>query len=260
MVGNPPDAPLLAPAIRRVTARTGRAPRAVAADRGDGEARVEEELVDLGVARIAIPRRGRAGPARQEVERRRGFRRLVKWRTGCEGGSAASSTALAGTAPGWTASTAPASGAATACSPTTWSGRRAAGSQAQQGSMNTRARGQATTITQPEADRLIAKSSSGPSNLTASSHRLRRVPPTADQKPLEPPGGTSVTAVDSGRPPGPAAWPRCGQDQRHARADRPRRAGLVAAGDRPHLPARGTADAIEHLASGRAGGKVVITV
>jgi len=32
------------------------------------------------------------------------------------------------------------------------------------------------------------------------------------------------------------------------------------AGDRPHLPARGTADAIEHLASGRAGGKVVITV
>jgi hypothetical protein len=26
------------------------------------------------------------------------------------------------------------------------------------------------------------------------------------------------------------------------------------------IPARGTADAIEHLASGRAGGKVVITV
>jgi hypothetical protein len=71
-----------------------------------------------------------------------------------------------------------------------------------------------------------------------------------------PRGGASVTAVDSGRPPGPAAWPRCGQGQRHARADRPRRAGLVAAGDRPHLPARGTDDAIEHLASGRAGGKV----
>jgi hypothetical protein len=33
-----------------------------------------------------------------------------------------------------------------------------------------------------------------------------------------------------------------------------------AAGDGPHLPARGTADAIEDLASGRAGGKVVITV
>jgi transposase, IS5 family len=85
MVGNPPDAPLLAPAIGRVAARTGKAPRAVAADRGYGEARVDQELADLGVARVAIPRRGRAGLARQAGERRRGFRRLVKWRTGCEG-------------------------------------------------------------------------------------------------------------------------------------------------------------------------------
>jgi IS5 family transposase len=85
MIGNPPDAPLLAPAIGRVIARTGRAPRAVAADRGYGEAAVDQELTDLGVARVGIPRRGRAGPARQLIERRRGFRRLVKWRTGCEG-------------------------------------------------------------------------------------------------------------------------------------------------------------------------------
>jgi IS5 family transposase len=85
MVGNPPDAPLLAPAIGRVIARTGKVPRAVTADRGYGEARVDQELADLGVARVAIPRRGRAGPARQVVERGRGFRRLVKWRTGCEG-------------------------------------------------------------------------------------------------------------------------------------------------------------------------------
>jgi transposase, IS5 family len=34
MVGNPPDAPLLGPAIGRVIARTGRAPRAVTGDRG----------------------------------------------------------------------------------------------------------------------------------------------------------------------------------------------------------------------------------
>jgi transposase, IS5 family len=85
LVGNPPDAPLLAPAVKRVIAVTGRAPRAVTGDRGYGEARIEQELTDLGVARVAIPRRGRAGPARQLVERRRGFRRLVKWRTGCEG-------------------------------------------------------------------------------------------------------------------------------------------------------------------------------
>jgi transposase, IS5 family len=85
MVGNPPDAPLLAPAVRRVIAQTGRAPGAVTADRGYGEAAVDQELADLGVARVAIPRRGRAGRARQVVEHQRGFRRLVKWRTGCEG-------------------------------------------------------------------------------------------------------------------------------------------------------------------------------
>jgi transposase, IS5 family len=42
----------------------------VTADRGYGEARVDQELTDLGVARVAIPRRGRANPARQVVERR----------------------------------------------------------------------------------------------------------------------------------------------------------------------------------------------
>jgi IS5 family transposase len=85
MVGNPPDAPLLAPAIGRVIACTGKPPRAVTADRGYGEAAVDQDLAALGVARVAIPRRGRAGPARRLVEHQRGFRRLVKWRTGCEG-------------------------------------------------------------------------------------------------------------------------------------------------------------------------------
>jgi transposase, IS5 family len=89
MVGKPPDAPLLAPAVGRVIGRTGKPPRAVAADRGDGEPIVDQELADLNLALVAIPRRGRAGVARRLVERQRGFRRLVKWRTGCEGGSAA---------------------------------------------------------------------------------------------------------------------------------------------------------------------------
>jgi transposase, IS5 family len=85
MVGNPPDAPLLVPAIGRVITRTGKLPAAVTADRGYGEAGVERDLAELGVARVAIPRKGRAGRARQAVERERGFRRLVRWRTGCEG-------------------------------------------------------------------------------------------------------------------------------------------------------------------------------
>jgi IS5 family transposase len=83
--GNPPDAPQLAPAIGRVKRRTGRAPRRVAADRGYGEAKVDKDLEDLGVETVAIPRKGQPGRARREHERTPGFRKLVKWRTGCEG-------------------------------------------------------------------------------------------------------------------------------------------------------------------------------
>jgi len=83
--GNPPDAPQLAPAVERITHRTGRPPRAVAADRGYGEAGVEQDLHDTGVTTVAIPRKGRPSTSRQTHERQPGFRRLVKWRTGCEG-------------------------------------------------------------------------------------------------------------------------------------------------------------------------------
>ena len=83
--GNPADAPQLVPAVQRVRRRTGTTPRAVAADRGYGEASVENQLLDLGVKNVAIPRKGKTRPARQQHERRSAFRKLVKWRTGCEG-------------------------------------------------------------------------------------------------------------------------------------------------------------------------------
>lgn len=83
-VGNPPDAPMLVPAIARIKARFGRAPRAVTADRGYGEAAVDRDLETLGVKRVVIPRKGRPGAARQHVQRARSFRKLVKWRTGSE--------------------------------------------------------------------------------------------------------------------------------------------------------------------------------
>ena len=58
---NPPDAPMLVPAITRIKALFGHAPKAVTADRGYGEASVEVGLavglVALGVRRIAIPAR-----------------------------------------------------------------------------------------------------------------------------------------------------------------------------------------------------------
>jgi len=82
--GTPPDAPMLAPAVARIAARFGRAPRAVTADRGYGEAAVDTGLEALGVKRVVIPRKGRPGVNRQHVQRSRSFRKLVKWRTGSE--------------------------------------------------------------------------------------------------------------------------------------------------------------------------------
>ncbi len=83
--GNPADGPQLAPAVERVTARTGKKPGTVTADRGYGEKAIEDELHGLGVRRVVIPRKGKPGKARQAAERRPAFRRTVKWRTGSEG-------------------------------------------------------------------------------------------------------------------------------------------------------------------------------
>ena len=85
MIGNPSDAPLLAPAIGRVIELFGRIPRAATADRGYGEASVEEALSDLGVKRVVIPRKGRANAERRKLQSSKRFVKLVKWRTGSEG-------------------------------------------------------------------------------------------------------------------------------------------------------------------------------
>jgi transposase, IS5 family len=84
-IGNPGDAPQLAPAIARITDRIGRVPTAVTADRGYGYAAVEADLQDLGVRYVAIPRASTPGAARREFEHRKAFRAKIKWRTGCEG-------------------------------------------------------------------------------------------------------------------------------------------------------------------------------
>ena len=83
--GNPHDAPMLAPAVRRIIGLIGQVPKAVTADRGYGEATVETELCSMGVKDVAIPRKGRPGAQRQELESSRRFRKLIKWRTGSEG-------------------------------------------------------------------------------------------------------------------------------------------------------------------------------
>jgi len=83
--GAPPDGPMLAPAIERITRRAGRPPRAVTTDRGYGDTSVESDPHELGVKTVVIPRRAKPGVSRREFEHRRAFRKMVKWRTGSEG-------------------------------------------------------------------------------------------------------------------------------------------------------------------------------
>jgi IS5 family transposase len=84
-LGNPPDAPMLAPAVERIARRAGRVPRAVTADRGYGEAAVEDALHAIGVRHVVLPRKGKPNAQRREIQNRRAFRKMVRWRTGSEG-------------------------------------------------------------------------------------------------------------------------------------------------------------------------------
>src|SRR5262249_13026718 len=83
--GNPPDAPMLEPAVHRIKPRTGRIPRAVTADRGYDEAAVEDAVGAAGVRNVVIPGKRRPTAARRHVENRRAFKQMVRRRTGCEG-------------------------------------------------------------------------------------------------------------------------------------------------------------------------------
>jgi IS5 family transposase len=83
--GAAPDGPQLAPAVDRICQRAGRVPRAVTADRDYGQPAVERDLHARGVRTVAIPRQATTPAARKTIEHGRGFRRLVKWRTGCDG-------------------------------------------------------------------------------------------------------------------------------------------------------------------------------
>jgi transposase, IS5 family len=87
--GMPPDAPRLAPAIERAIAAVGIVPAAVTADRGYGQASVDDELDALGVGLVAVLRKGKTSQKRQAIEHADDFVELVKWRTGSEGRIAA---------------------------------------------------------------------------------------------------------------------------------------------------------------------------
>ena len=62
---------MLAPAIERIARRAGRVPRAVTADRGYGEAAVEDALHAIGVRHVVLPRKGKPNAQRREIQNRR---------------------------------------------------------------------------------------------------------------------------------------------------------------------------------------------
>ncbi len=82
--GNPPDAPQLLPAVRRVSALHGRPPATVVADRGFGFAAGDQALSELGVKRVGLQRTGTPSQRRRELEHTRAFKRLRNWRAGIE--------------------------------------------------------------------------------------------------------------------------------------------------------------------------------
>jgi IS5 family transposase len=84
-IGNPPDAPMLVPAIKRIARRAKRLPDAVTADRGYGEHVVGDAITALGVGQVVLPTKGKPSAPRRTVESQPEFQDLVRWRTGCEG-------------------------------------------------------------------------------------------------------------------------------------------------------------------------------
>ena len=119
-IGNPPDAPMLVPAIERVTRWATRVPKAVTADRGYGETAVGEQLSALGVRTVVLPTK--ANRVRHDASSR-AERSSSAWWSGereARDGSAASNGTSDGTGHKWAGSKESAPGVVTGSSTTTW--------------------------------------------------------------------------------------------------------------------------------------------
>lgn len=81
----PADSTLLIPSLHRHLEQFGCAPKAIAADPGFFSAANEAAAEGLGVKRVSIPANGNPGKQRREKQKKRWFKELQKWRTGCEG-------------------------------------------------------------------------------------------------------------------------------------------------------------------------------
>jgi len=81
----PADATLLVGCLEQHVERFGRAPEQLAADPGFFSAANESKAQQMGVKRVSIPSHDTKSPARKQRQKQPWFKKLQKWRTGCEG-------------------------------------------------------------------------------------------------------------------------------------------------------------------------------
>jgi IS5 family transposase len=81
----PADSTLLIPSIQKHVELFGHAPQSLAADPGFFSAANESAAQQMGVKQVSIPSNGPPGKQRKEKQKKRWFKKLQKWRTGCEG-------------------------------------------------------------------------------------------------------------------------------------------------------------------------------
>jgi transposase, IS5 family len=81
----PADSTLLEGCLEQHVEQFGRAPQRVAADPGFFSAANESKAEQRGVSRVSIPSHDTKSPAGKQRQKQRWFKKLQKWRTGCEG-------------------------------------------------------------------------------------------------------------------------------------------------------------------------------
>ena len=84
LIGNPSDETLLEDTLIRSKKKLGRAPRAVATDRGFASSANDAMCAVLGIKRISIPRKGKLSKKRKEYQKQGWFKRLQRFRAGGE--------------------------------------------------------------------------------------------------------------------------------------------------------------------------------
>lgn len=82
--GNPSDEELLIPAVDAHIETFDRPPRSVATDRGFASPANEVALLERGVKKCSLPRRGKLTKSRKEFQSQFWFKRLQRWRAGEE--------------------------------------------------------------------------------------------------------------------------------------------------------------------------------